>query len=218
MRRSTPAQWGEAAETLIGSPFMSTTIQALLRRAADNLRAASDGPYPVAVNRAADLLVQAFRERRTLLVFGNGGSAADAQHLAAELVGRFAFARPPLAAVALVVNPSLVTAWSNDVGFDDVFARQIEALGRPGDVAMGISTSGNSPNVVNGLARARALGMRTIGLTGEGGGRAAEHCDVLLAAPVTLAAPVQEIHLVTYHAICAVVEARLFAPAEGAAE
>ena len=189
---------------------MIASVVSLLRRAADNLRLASDGTYPASVDRAVDVLVESFTQRGTLLVFGNGGSAADAQHLSAELVGRFAFRRPPLAAIALVVNPSLLTAWSNDVGFDDVFARQIEALGRPGDVAMGISTSGNSPNVVNGLAAARAAGLRTIGLTGRGGGRVAEFCDVLVSAPADDAAPVQEIHLATYHAMCAIVEARMF--------
>ena len=189
---------------------MNVSVAEILRTASLNLRLASEGEYPAAVDRAIDLLSEAFQSSRMLLVFGNGGSSADAQHLCAELVGRFAADRPPLAAVALSTNPALLTAWSNDVGFDDVFARQVEALGRRDDVALGISTSGNSRNVVNGLERARARGLRTIGLTGQGGGRIAEHCDVLLAVPCTETARIQEIHLVTYHAICAALESRLF--------
>lgn len=189
---------------------MSVSVADILRTASLQLQLASEGGYPAAVDRAVDLLTGAFRDSRTLLVFGNGGSSADAQHLCAELVGRFAFERPPLAAIALSTNPALLTAWSNDVGFDDVFARQVDALGRPDDVAMGISTSGNSANVVNGLKRARGRGLRTIGLTGQDGGRMAEHCDVLLAVPCTETPRIQEVHLVTYHAICAALESRLF--------
>ena len=189
---------------------MHSSVAEILRTASQNLRLASEGEYPAAVDRAVDLLSEAFRSSRKRLVFGNGGSAADAQHLCAELVGRFAIHRPPLAAIALGTNPALLTAWSNDVGFDDVFARQVDALGRPGDVALGISTSGNSRNVVNGLERARGRGLRTIGMTGQGDGRMAEHCDVLLAVPCTETPRVQEVHLVTYHAICAALERRLF--------
>jgi D-sedoheptulose 7-phosphate isomerase len=112
--------------------------------------------------------------------------------------------------VALTTNTALLTAWSNDYRFDDVFARQIEALGQPGDVALGISTSGKSANVINALKRARELGLRTIGLTGAGGLRLGEHCDVLIAAPVSETPRIQEVHLVTCHAICAALEARLF--------
>jgi D-sedoheptulose 7-phosphate isomerase len=112
--------------------------------------------------------------------------------------------------VALTTNQALLTAWSNDYQFDDIFARQIEGLGRPGDVAWGISTSGNSANVVNGLRRARELGLRTIGLSGSGGGRMAEHCDVLMAVPLQQTPRIQEVHLVTFHAICGALEQRLF--------
>jgi D-sedoheptulose 7-phosphate isomerase len=112
--------------------------------------------------------------------------------------------------VALTTNQALLTAWSNDHGFDDVFARQLDALGRPGDVALGISTSGNSTNVVNGLALARERGLRTVGLTGDGGGRLAPYCDVLMAVPLRETPRIQEVHLVTYHAICGALEDRLF--------
>jgi D-sedoheptulose 7-phosphate isomerase len=170
----------------------------------------AESPYVDAVRRATDLLLERFQAGGKLLVFGNGGSSADSQHLTAELVGRFAKERRPLPAIALTTNQALLTAWSNDFAFDDVFARQVEALGRPGDVAWGISTSGTSANVVNGLRRAREQGLRTIGLTGESGETLNELCDVLLAVPLTSTARIQEVHLVTYHAICAAVEERLF--------
>jgi D-sedoheptulose 7-phosphate isomerase len=189
---------------------MASTIAAHLRAVADGLRQVSEGNYADSVDRAIDVLHTALADGRKLLVFGNGGSAADAQHLSAELVGRFRIERRPLPAIALTTNEALLTAWSNDHQFDDVFARQVEALGRPGDVALAISTSGNSPNVVNALQRARTLGLTTMGLSGAGGGRMAAHCDVLMAVPLTDTPRVQEVHLVTYHAICAALEQRLF--------
>jgi D-sedoheptulose 7-phosphate isomerase len=170
--------------------------------------ALADSPYIDALERATETLFEAFDAGRTLLVFGNGGSAADAQHLTAELVGRFRTDRRALAAIALTTNQAMLTAWSNDRSFDDVFARQIEALGHPGDVALGISTSGASKNVIQAMARARERGLRTIGMTGAGGGRLAEWCDILVAAPFTDTARVQEVHLVSYHAICAALDAR----------
>lgn len=194
---------------------MDADVARLLREAAENLETISRGSYPAAVERTLDVLEEAFRGGRTLLVFGNGGSAADAQHLCAELVGRFLLERRPLPAVALTTNQALLTAWSNDYRFDDVFARQIEGLGRPGDIAWGISTSGNSANVVNGLSRARELGLKTIGLTGADGGRVAEHCDVLMAVPLRHTPRIQEVHLVTCHAICGALEQRLFGISSG---
>src|SRR6185503_12824710 len=141
--------------------------------------------------------------------FGNGGSSADAQHFSAELVGRFVAERRALPAIALTTNQAVLTAWSNDHSFDDVFARQIEALGSRGDLAFGISTSGTAANVLKALERAREMGLRTIGLTGAQGSRMASLCDVLLAVPLTTTPRIQEVHLVTYHAICAAVEARI---------
>jgi D-sedoheptulose 7-phosphate isomerase len=169
----------------------------------------AESPYIDQIARAVDLVDAAFRAGRKLLVFGNGGSAADAQHLTAELVGRFAADRRPLPAIALTTNQAVLTAWSNDRSFDDVFARQVEALGVAGDVAWGISTSGTSANVVNAMRRARALGLRTIGLTGQDGGALADLSDVLLAVPLIETARIQEVHLVTYHAICAALEERV---------
>jgi D-sedoheptulose 7-phosphate isomerase len=182
---------------------------AVYREAAANLNAVT-AEYVRAVEEATALLEDVYRAGGKLLVFGNGGSAADAQHIAAELVGRFAMARAPLAAIALTTNPALLTAWSNDAGYDDAFARELQALGRPGDVAWGISTSGNSPSVVNALKAARELGMRTVGLTGVQGGRMDAYCDILMAAAATDTPRIQELHLVTYHAICAALEQRLF--------
>ena len=164
--------------------------------------------YADAVGRAIALLDDALASGHKVLVFGNGGSAADAQHIAAELVGRFARPRRAIAAVALGTNPAYLTAWANDADYSDIFAREIEGLGAPGDVAWGITTSGNSPNVVNALARARRQGLKTVALTGAGGGAAAEHADVLMAVPLSVTARIQEVHLVTYHAICAALEAQ----------
>jgi D-sedoheptulose 7-phosphate isomerase len=193
---------------------MGSSVSALLRQASDALRQASERPYEDAVISAVDLLEAAMNGGHKLLAFGNGGSSADAQHLCAELVGRFIRERRALPAIALTTNQALLTAWSNDHQFDDVFARQVEALGGAGDVALGISTSGNSTNVVNALRRARGLGLKTVGLTGKGGGRMAEHCDVLMAVPLTETPRIQEVHLVTYHAICAALEDRLFGAGE----
>src|SRR5882724_9998957 len=133
----------------------------------------------VTVATVSEILVNALKQGNKLLLFGNGGSAADAQHIAAELVGRFAFDRPALPALALSVNTSCVTAIGNDYGFDQVFSRQLEALARPGDVAIGISTSGNSPNVLGGIATANRLALLTVAWTGCTGGKhkhAAEYC------------------------------------------
>jgi D-sedoheptulose 7-phosphate isomerase len=156
------------------------------------------------------MLTEAFLGGKKLLVYGNGGSASDAEHICGELVGRFLKERRGLPAIALSSNQSVLTAWGNDYSFDSVFERQVQALGQPGDVAWGISTSGNSANVVRAHRMAKELGMRTIGLTGLGGGELGPWCDVLLAAPVRETPRIQEVHLVTYHAICAEVEERLF--------
>jgi D-sedoheptulose 7-phosphate isomerase len=174
-----------------------------------NMAAVAASGYPQTVGKAVEVIVEAFGSGRKLLVFGNGGSSADAQHFAAEFVGRFEAERPALPAIALTTNQAILTAWSNDHSFDDIFVRQIEALGVPGDVAFGISTSGKSPNVVNALARARARGLKTIGLTGADGAAMAPLCDVFLAVPSQETARIQEVHQVTYHAICAAVEIRL---------
>lgn len=142
--------------------------------------------------------------------FGNGGSAADAQHWAAELSGRFYQVRPSLPAVALTTNASQLTALANDFGFDEVFARPLAGMARPGDMAVGISTSGRSANVVRGLEAARARGAVTVGFTGPGGGAMAACCDYLVSIPATDVARIQEGHELCGHVVCAVVERVLF--------
>jgi len=164
------------------------------------------------VERATEILVAALSRRLPVLVCGNGGSAADASHIAGELVGRFMLDRPGLPVIALTTDASVLTAWSNDKDYTSVFARQVEALGREGGVVWGISTSGNSANVVAAFEAAKRSGMATVGLTGEGGGRMAPLCDALIAVPSRFTPHVQELHLCVYHFICAEIERRLFGP------
>ncbi len=155
---------------------------------------------------AAQALSGALKAGRKLLVFGNGGSAADAQHLSAELVGRFQKERAAMPAIALTVDTSSLTAIANDYSFKQVFARQIEALGQPGDVAMGISTSGDSPNVIAALQTARAQGLKTIALTGRDGGAAGRAAEIHVNVPDQNAARVQEVHRTLLHVMCEVIE------------
>jgi D-sedoheptulose 7-phosphate isomerase len=144
-----------------------------------------------------------------ILLFGNGGSAADAQHLAAEFVNRFDRDRPALAAIALATDGSVLTSIGNDASFEAVFARQIEALGRPGDVAIGITTSGNSPNVLAGLLTARRLGLKTASLLGRDGGAAASAAELRLIVPGETTARIQEVHILAGHLLCRLVEEML---------
>lgn len=158
---------------------------------------------------AAELAEACLAGGNKLLVFGNGGSAADAQHFAAELVGRFERDRRSLPAVALTVDTSLLTAVGNDHGFDQIFARQVEALAAPGDLLVAISTSGNSVNVLEAVNRGRELGCRVVGMTGEEGGRLVARVDVLIAAPSRNVARIQEIHELCLHGLAAWLERRL---------
>jgi D-sedoheptulose 7-phosphate isomerase len=155
---------------------------------------------------AANALVSAYRNGRKAVFFGNGGSAADAQHLAAEFLGRYLRERRPMPALALHANSSAVTAIANDYGYEQVFARQLQALAVAGDVAVGISTSGNSQSVLEALAMARKMGVYTIGLTGAAGGRMRELVDVLIAAPSNETPRIQECHILVGHALCDAVE------------
>jgi D-sedoheptulose 7-phosphate isomerase len=155
---------------------------------------------------AADLIAEAFASGRQLLLCGNGGSAADAQHLAAEFIGRFMRDREPWPAIALSTNTSTLTAVGNDMGFEQVFARQVRAHGHPGDVLLAISTSGGSANVLRAIDVARAGGMRVICLTGPKGRAMAAGCDVCLAVPGVSTARVQEGHILVGHIICGLVE------------
>lgn len=159
-----------------------------------------------AVTRAADVIGEAFARGGRLFVFGNGGSAADAQHMAAELVGRFAKERRALPAIALTTDASVLTSVANDYSFERVFVRQLEALGKPGDVALGISTSGNSANVLKAIEAATAGRLRTIALTGGNGGAVGAAAETHINVPDPSTARVQEVHRTLIHAICELVE------------
>ena len=171
------------------------------------LRAAKSN-YVGNLTRAAEILIDSLASGKKLLVFGNGGSAADAEHIAAELIVRFKARRRALPAIALTSGSAIMTACANDFCYEDVFARQIEALGSPGDVAMGISTSGRSPNVLKAIACARLRGLRTILLTGPQELGEAVSCELILQAPGASTATIQEVHLASYHAICGLVDER----------
>jgi D-sedoheptulose 7-phosphate isomerase len=162
------------------------------------------------VAKVSEILVNAFEQGNKVLLFGNGGSAADAQHIAAEFVGRFAFDRPALPALALSVNTSCVTAIGNDYGFDQVFSRQIEALAHTGDVAIGISTSGNSPNVANALWVSRQKGLHTIALTGCTGGKLKNAVDYCICVPSKDTPRIQECHILIGHIVSELVEQTIF--------
>ncbi len=164
---------------------------------------AIDRAYLDSVARAADVIISAFRSGRKLLIMGNGGSAADAQHIAAELIGRYKLERRGLPAVALTTDTSILTAWSNDYTYETVFSRQVEALANEGDVVWGISTSGNSPNVVRAFEAARAKGAITVGLLGRDGGRLLPLSDYAMTVPLQHTDQIQTAHLLSYHAICA---------------
>lgn len=159
-----------------------------------------------AVEEAAGMISLTLASGGKVMFCGNGGSAADAQHWAAEIVGRFQKERPGMAALALTTDSSILTAIGNDYGYDRIFSRQVEGLGREGDVLVGISTSGNSGNVVEAIAKARKKGIRVIGFTAKGGGKMADLCDVLLDVPSTNTARTQEIHEILGHIICELVE------------
>ncbi|GBF81575.1 D-sedoheptulose 7-phosphate isomerase [Aphanothece sacrum] len=188
---------------------MSYWIQHRLR----SIEEAFSPKYCRSVEHTIGLIARQFQEGNKLLICGNGGSAADAQHIAAEFVGRFQLHRRGLPAIALGTNVATLTAWSNDYEYETVFARQVEALGRPGDILWGISTSGKSPNIIRALETARESGLITIGMAGNGGGMLKELSDYPLFVKQYHTPYIQEIHLMTYHRICEQVEAQLFAKA-----
>ena len=159
---------------------------------------------------ANDACLKTYLNQGKILIAGNGGSAADAQHFAGELVSRFNFDRPPLSAIALTTDSSILTAIGNDYGYVDVFARQIQAHGRAGDVFIAISTSGNSPNILKAIETAKSIGLVVIGLTGRSGGKMKDMCDVCLCAPSDSTPRIQECHLFFEHTLCACIEESLF--------
>jgi D-sedoheptulose 7-phosphate isomerase len=169
-------------------------------------RATQDAALLSTARKIAAVVIAALRAGNKLLIIGNGGSAADAQHIAAEIVGRYKQDRPAYAAVALTTDTSALTAIANDYGFEKVFARQIEGLGRRGDVLLALSTSGRSPNILAALRTARERGLVTIAFTGSRGEALGTHCDHLLVAPTDDTPVVQQIHLVLAHGICGEIE------------
>ena len=190
---------------------MTESIRDQIRASARNFETmAANDELVTLIGRVAAACVEALKNGNKILFAGNGGSAADAQHLAGELVSRFAYDRPGLAAFALTTDTSVLTAIGNDYGYERLFARQVEAVGSAGDVLFGISTSGRSPNVLNALDAARKKGLATVGMTGRAGGQMPERCDYLLRVPSDVTPRIQEGHIAMGHAICQIIEARMF--------
>jgi D-sedoheptulose 7-phosphate isomerase len=182
-----------------------------LRRSRDAVQAAIDDPGFVATLAAiAEVVANALSGGYKLLLAGNGGSAADAQHLAGEFLARFNYDRAPIAAVALTTDSSVLTAISNDYGYEEVFARQIRGLGNAGDVLFALSTSGRSRNILRAIEAARDKKLTIVGLTGRTGGEMRRHCDICLLAPSDSTPLIQQIHMIAGHIICGLVEERLF--------
>ena len=194
-------------------PFALRGAARVQARIAENIAATQGllrGAVPGQVAELADVLVDALRANHKLLLFGNGGSAADAGHLAAEFVGRFRHDRPALPAISLADNASSISAIGNDFGFEHVFARQVEAFGQPGDVAIGLTTSGRSRNVALGLAAARAGGLRTAALCGMVTPELESSAELCVCTPARETARVQECHMLVGHIVCELVERALF--------
>ena len=190
---------------------MSEPILDYLRASREVLDAAiADPAFTATVAAIADRVAAALAAGHKVMFAGNGGSAADAQHLAGELVSRFYYDRPAVAALALTTDTSVLTAIGNDYGYDRVFERQVHGLGRPGDVLIAISTSGRSPNILKALAAAQATGVAAIGFTGGSGGDMDPLCDLCLRVPANSTPLIQQLHIVAGHIVCALVEERLF--------
>lgn len=190
---------------------MIEAIRGQLQETADHLRAMSeDTRLHATLAQVAHACIEALRRGNKILFAGNGGSAADAQHLAAELVSRFNYDRPGLPAFALTTDTSVLTAIGNDYGYEHLFARQIEAVGVQGDVFIGISTSGRSPNVLNALRKAREKGLVTVGFTGRKGGEMPPLCDYCLQVPSDVTPRIQEGHISLGHTLCHLIESALF--------
>ena len=180
-------------------------IQSTLRETSQ-LHAQLTPEHIAAIAKAAQLMTDAMRSGKKIIWFGNGGSATQSQHMAGEFVGRFLKPRRSLPSISLTENMASVTAIANDYSYEQLFSRQIEGLGQPGDVAVGLSTSGNSPNVLAGIEQAKKMKIATVGFTGGTGGKMAGLCDVCLIVPSTVTARIQEVHLTVGHILCALVE------------
>ncbi|CAI8201730.1 MAG: Phosphoheptose isomerase [Cryomorphaceae bacterium] len=190
---------------------MKSRIEKCMKSAAENYTSVFQNDNLKAnIQQIVAKSVTAFQSDKKMLFCGNGGSASDAQHIAAELSGRFYTDRPPLYAEALHVNSSFMTAVANDYGYEATYARMVEAAGRKGDILVGISTSGNSPNVVNAIRKANELGMKTVGFTGKNGGAMKDICDIMICTPSDDTPRVQEVHILVGHIICQLIEQEMF--------
>jgi D-sedoheptulose 7-phosphate isomerase len=178
------------------------------------IRMRSDEALMKTIAKVIDEAISCYKNKGKILLAGNGGSAADAQHIAAEFVSRFYFDRPGLPSIALSTDPSIVTAIGNDYGYENLFSRQVEAHGKPGDIFIGISTSGKSPNVLRAIEKAKQMGLKTVALTSTKGLNMADLCDYGLCVPSDVTPRVQECHITIGHAICAAVEEALFKKGE----
>lgn len=181
-------------------------LDEILLQQKENIEKVRESGYAKQVSSAIQVQLEALKQGNKILIAGNGGSAADAQHFAGELVGRFLKERKGLGAVALSTDTSILTSIGNDYGYEEIFARQVEALGRPGDVLIGISTSGNSENIIRAVKKAQELGLTTICLTGMDGGKLKELCDYDMAVPLEETPRIQEFHTMTVHMMCELVE------------
>ena len=190
---------------------MKSKINKCLQSAVENYTSIlHDDVLQENIQKIVTASITAFRADKKMLLCGNGGSASDAQHIAAELSGRFYAHRPPLYAEALHVNSSYMTAVANDYGYEATYARMVEAAGKKGDILVGMSTSGNSPNVVKALQKAKELGMITVGFTGKNGGKIRDICDIMICAPSDDTPRIQEAHILVGHIICQLIEQELF--------
>jgi D-sedoheptulose 7-phosphate isomerase len=190
---------------------MKSRINSCIKSSVENYtRVLNDKNLQANIEKIVEFSVKAFKDDKKILFCGNGGSASDAQHIAAELSGRFYTNRPPLYAEALHVNSSYMTAVANDFGYDETYARMLEACGRKGDILVGISTSGNSLNVVKALKKANELGLTTIGFTGSRGGEMNSICDIMIKVPSDDTPRIQEVHILVGHIICQLIEEEMF--------
>jgi D-sedoheptulose 7-phosphate isomerase len=190
---------------------MISRIKKCILSSVDNYtRVLNDKNLQTNIEKIITLSVKAFKDDKKMLFCGNGGSASDAQHIASELSGKFYNNRPPLYAEALHVNSSFITAVANDFGYDETYARMLEACGRKGDVLVGISTSGDSPNVVKALKKANEIGLTTIGFTGSKGGDMNSICDIIIKVPSDDTPRIQEVHILLGHIICHLIEQEMF--------
>jgi len=190
---------------------MKSRIEKCMKSAAENYTSVfQDDNLKANIQQIVAESVTAFQSDKKMLFCGNGGSASDAQHIAAELSGRFYSDRPPLYAEALHVNSSFMTAVANDYGYEATYARMVEAAGKKGDILVGISTSGNSSNVVKAIQKANELGMTTVGFTGKNGGAMNDICDIMICTPSDDTPRVQEVHILVGHIICQLIEQEMF--------